>query len=216
MELHRLKEMQSNYDNDLFNQLYKDTQGLKRSLVYQIDSRRLGVTPDIIESWFDDKLIFVFNKYYGKVSNDVLKGFIINSLKTFKFRILRKAYHDHTIVSLDDESKLINIIPDPQETSNKETLLSLALSFMKDKLSDNAWLVFELELDTPEYILSRLKNPKTKIPAKLICEYLNLEVNGNAIAFINSLREEIQNCIEEAKGYFTDKLSLLQCIPVTH
>lgn len=210
MELHRLKEMQPNYNQNLFNKLYQETKGLKKSLVYQIDSKRLGVTPDIIESWFDDKLLFVFNKYYGKVTDNVLKGFIINSLKLFKFRILRKAYSEFTVVSLDDESKLINIIPSKEEDSNKETLLSLALSFMQERLSNNAWLLLQLELDTPDFITSRMKNDKTKIPAKLICEYLGLEVNNNAIAFINSLRIDIQNCIEEAKTYFNDKQLQLQ------
>ena len=92
MELHRLKPMEEGYPVELFNKLYKETKYLRKSLTRQIDARRFGVSPDIVESWFDDKFIFVFNKHFKDKNEDVLKGFLINSLRTFKLRILRKAY----------------------------------------------------------------------------------------------------------------------------
>jgi len=206
MELHRLKTMSESYDQVLFNRLYNETKGLRKSLVFQIDARRFNVTQDIIESWFDDKFIFVFNKYYSKVSNEVLKGYIINSLKTFKFRILRKAYSGYTMISIDDTQRLVNIIPDKQEEDNYGEFLELALSFLKTKLSDNAMLVLETEINPPEYILDKVSPTKTKIPAKMLCEYLGLEANNNAITLINSLRKEIKSSVEEARKFFNGKL----------
>ena len=92
MEIHRLKPMKEGYSVQLFNDLYKQTSKLRKKLASQIDYRRYGVTPDIIESWFDDKFIYVFNKHFDNKDTDVLKGFIINSLQVFKYRVLRGAY----------------------------------------------------------------------------------------------------------------------------
>ena len=61
-ELHRLTELKP-YDEDLFNRLYKTCKPLIRGLVRGIDSRRFNVTPDIINSFFWDKFLYVFNKY---------------------------------------------------------------------------------------------------------------------------------------------------------
>jgi len=203
MEIHRLTPMKEGYDTRLFNQIYKDTEALRSLLTYQIDSRRYGVTPDIIKSWFDDKFIFVFNKYYGSMDNGQLKGMIINSLRTFKFRVLRKAYSKNNIyeneISLDDESKLINIIPIESEMSEHSLFLELALTYLKKNLCDDAFLVLEIDLNPPPYIMSRLSTPKTKIPAKLIAEYLELEPNRDSILYINDLRSEINYWVEQAK-----------------
>ena len=77
-ELHRLKPMQEGYDQDLFNRLYKLCKPVIKNLVRQIDARRYNVTPDIIQSQFEDKMLFVFNKYYGKVSEEHLKANIFS------------------------------------------------------------------------------------------------------------------------------------------
>lgn len=206
MEIHRLKEMQSDYDVKLFNKLYKEIQPLRNSLVFQIDSRRYGVTPDIIRSWFDDKFIFVFNKYYGKLPNEVLKGFIINALKTFKFRVLRNAYAKHNLyrdeIHLEDQENLINIIPSEEEINNHDLFMELALAFLEKNISEDAFTILNLELNPPPYILKRIKSTSTKIPSHLLAEYLDLENNSDNIFYINQLRKEINLGIEKAKNYF--------------
>lgn len=206
MEIHRLTTMQPSYDKILFNKIYHETEGLRNSLVFQIDARRYGVTSDIIKSWFDDKFIFVFNKYYGKIDNNVLKGYIINSLKTFKYRVLRNAYTKNNIyndsIHIEDHENLVNIIPVDDDSDSKKELLNLALSFLKKRLSKEAYTVLDIELNPPPYIATKLKSLNTKIPAKLIAEYLDLEVDSNSIAYINGLRKEISNIIGKAKIYF--------------
>ncbi len=205
MEIHRLKPMKGGYDQKLFNQLYKDTEALRNLLTYQIDARRYGVTPDIIKSWFDDKFIFVFNKYYGDITNDQLKGRIINSLKTFKFRMLRSAYAKYNInnhqVQLEGEKELINIIPLEDEVSNHELFLEMALKYLKKNLCDDAFLVLELDLNPPPFIMNRV-SVNTKIPAKLIAEYLDLEPNRDSISYIRDLRSEVDYWTSEAKDHF--------------
>lgn len=208
MEIHRLIPMKTGYDELLFNKLYKETEALRNLLTYQIDHRRYGVTSDIIKSWFDDKFIFVFNKYYGDIEEGQLKGRIINALRTFKFRMLRKAYSKYNIynniIRLEGENKLINIIPLKEEISEHEIFLELALKYLKKNLCDDAFLILELELNPPPYILNNLKSYKTKIPAKLIAEYLELEPTRDSSLYITDLRSEIHYQTEQAKEYFKD------------
>ena len=207
MELHRLKTMNPEYDSKLFNQLYKDTELLRKSLANQIDCRRYGVTRDIILSWFDDKFIFVFNKHCIDKDPEVLKGFIINSLQLFKNRILRKAYsreadlHTSTF-ELDGESELINIIPIENEMYCEDLFLQLALSFMKEKLSDDAYFLFNLELNPPPYIINKISNAQAKVPSRVFAEYMDLGINNKAIKYINQLRKEIRICTTMAKEHF--------------
>lgn len=208
MELHRLLPMNDGYDKELFNRLYKETSDLRSYLTYQIDSRRYGVTPDIVKSWFDDKFIFVFNKYHNQLDNDLLKGYIINALKTFRFRVLRKAYGKYNIynneVALEGESHLINIIPIEEENTSHQIFLELALTYLKKNLCDDAFLVLELDLNPPSYITQKLITPKTKIPAKLIAEYLDLEINHDSITYINDLRKEASYWITQAREHFAN------------
>ena len=218
MEIHRLTQMKEGYLVDLFNKLYKETESLRRSLSFQIDHRRYGVTQDIIKSWFDDKFIFVFNKHFQDKEPDILKGFLINSLRTFKMRILRKAYNGEgefygSCVTLDGEYDLINIIPDTDKGDNESVFYNLAMEFMKKKLSDNAYLLFQIQIDPPPYIMSRVENCNSRIPNKLIAEFLNIDNDlDEADRYIKSLKKEINNAIKSAKEYFNNTTLALPTI----
>ena len=218
MEIHRLTQMKEGYPVDLFNKLYKETESLRRSLSFQIDHRRYGVTQDIIKSWFDDKFIFVFNKHFQDKEPDILKWFLINSLRTFKMRILRKAYNGEgefygSCVTLDGEYDLINIIPDTDKGDNESVFYNLAMEFMKKKLSDNAYLLFQIQIDPPPYIMSRVENCNSRIPNKLIAEFLNIDNDlDEADRYIKSLKKEINNAIKSAKEYFNNTTLALPTI----
>ena len=207
MEIHRLTPMKDNYPVDLFNKLYKETESLRRSLSYQIDHRRYGVTQDVIKSWFDDKFILVFNKYFTEKEPEILKGYLINSLRTFKMRILRKAYNCEgeffsSCVTLDGEYDLINIIPDTDTENNTSVFYNMTVDFMKNKLSDNAYLLFQIQIDPPPFIINRLEKSNYRIPDKLICEFLNIDITPEADKYISSLKKEINNAIKSAKEHF--------------
>lgn len=207
MEIHRLVTMKEGYPEDLFNKLYKETEGLRRTLSYQIDHRRYGVSPDIIKSYFDDKFIFVFNKHFDQYDEDVLKGFIINSLRTFKLRMLRKAYNIEgeffgSCVTIDGEFDIINIIPEQKSPDNPDLLYELTLEYMRNKLSDNAYMLFQIQFDPPPYIMNRLQNSNSRIPNKLVADYLNIEYGPEAEKYIKNMKREINNAIKSAKEYF--------------
>ena len=207
MEIHRLQTMKENYPEELFNQIYYQTKQLRKKLASQIDHRRYGVSPDIIESWFDDKFIYVFNKHFDNKDPDVLKGFIINSLAMFKYRVLRKAYSKEgeyysNMVELEGESNLINFIPDVNQADNESIFKDLALSFMRDKLSDDAFTLLQIQLNPPPYILNRLVKHNSSIPSDLIAEFLGLSLCNKTKKYISALRKEIKLQTEMAKEYF--------------
>jgi len=209
MEIHRLKPMKEGYSVQLFNDLYKQTSKLRKKLASQIDYRRYGVTPDIIESWFDDKFIYVFNKHFDNKDTDVLKGFIINSLQVFKYRVLRGAYskeaeYHSNLITLDGEQDLINIIPDNSQISNGDLFLDLVTEFMKDRLSADAYLVFQIELNPPPFILSKLPKSNSRIPNDLLSKFLDLPICNKNKKYLSSLRKEIAIQTEIAKEYFSN------------
>lgn len=82
-EIHRLKPMKS-YDNKVFMKMYNLCKPVIKNLVYHIDYRRFNLTQDIIESYFWDKMLYVFNKYYDSSTEEHLKARILASLSTYK------------------------------------------------------------------------------------------------------------------------------------
>lgn len=204
METHRLTPMKP-YDPKLFNLLYKKTERLRHSLVYGIDHTRFGVTKDEVMSWMDDKFIFAFNKYVDQKPPDILLGYIINSLKMFKMKILRRSYQENNSVNLNSislDDLQLNHIKDEVGEDNYELLLNLAVSFMEKNLSQEAYTLLQLQLNPPLYITSRLKSPASKIPLNLILEYLGLDTTGMNLAIIRDLQEEISNTIKRAQLHF--------------
>ncbi len=192
MENHRLLPMKEGYSLELFEKLYKEITPLKKKLAYEIDHRRYGVTRDIIESWFDDKFIFVFNKHFNNLEEGHLKGTLINSLKTFK------VFYSNT-VDLEGESMLINYIADKEDITTGELFLDIATEFMKKELSDNAFMLLNLQLNPPPFILNRITKSNSNIPIYLILEYFGLDNIAKNIKMIRNLRKEINNAIEKAK-----------------
>lgn len=208
MEIHRLKPMKPDFPTGLFNQLYKETEQLRRTLVYQIDSRRYGVTKDIVHSWFDDKFLFVFNKHFEDMDKDILKGTLINSLMNFKMRVLRKAYSvegefHNSSVSLDGEFDLINTIKTEDEITNGNG--KLLDDYMRANLSDNAYMLFRIQMDIPPYILNRLTNINSRITNDLLIEYLDINKGSyeKSIKYIKNLKTEINKSIKAAKEHFS-------------
>jgi hypothetical protein len=211
MELHRLQPF--NYESEVFNKIYKETEPLRKKLAGQINTRLFGVSYDIVLSWFDDKFLHAYSKYYEKHpdgSEGNLKGYIINSLQIFKLRVLRKAYQEgiyHDMVTIDD-NPMINYLPDKNDLEEGEVFLERALGFLKSNLSDIAYSILQLELNPPPYIMVRMDDPKKKIPIPLMLEFLNIPESPENIRLIQLVRREIKNGIVKAKSHFLNKLEL--------
>lgn len=211
MEVHRLQPMKEGYSPELFNRIYQETAPLRKKLSSQIDPRYYGVSRDIIDSWFDDKFIFVFNKYFEEKEPDLLKGYIISALQVFKYRILRKAYSKEgnfysTNVRLEGETELINILPDTSLQTTDQVFYNLALSFMEEKLSENAFILLQAQITPPPYILNRIEPGQSRIPPLLLAEFLGIDMGDDHSTerYIKNLRREINKAIKEAKEYFSN------------
>ena len=203
-ELHRLKEM-GEYNTAMFNRLYRKLKPLVRKLSYCVDARRYNVSPDIIQSYFWDKFLYVFNRYQSEYDENRLKATLISSLTTFKNRLLRKAYSEQSeyyqsLVSLDelfDDSK--EDIIDDDDTKLVKERYDKVDKYLRDNLSPDAYLLFGIQLDPPPYIRSRMKTDDSKISIMMILDFLNLKRTKSNANYISSLRKEIEFYKERAR-----------------
>lgn len=190
-ELHRLKPMQE-YDEATFNRLYKVCKPVIRNLTRQIDYKRFNLTPDIIQSYFWDKMLFVFNKYYGECTEEHLKARILASLSTFKNKLLRSAYgeqaeYNQSLFKLDDlfdnDKELED---DTEEEKAKSEMLDMMYAYMKDKLSPDAYLLFEVLITPPPFIKERLEN-STRITNIMLIEFFEMPKTNESMRYIWNL-----------------------------
>lgn len=203
-ELHRLKTMQENYDQQMFLRLYKVCKPVIRNLTKQIDYKRYNLTPDIISSYFWDKMLYVFNKYYGTCSEEHLKARILASLSTFKNKLLRSAYgeqaeYNQSLFKLDDlfdnDKELED---DSEEEKAKSEMLEMMYDYMKEHLSIDAYMVFEVLLTPPPYIKERIKD-NGRITNLLLVEFFDMPKTNSSVKYISELRSDIQYWEDRAK-----------------
>lgn len=203
-ELHRLKTMQENYDQQMFLRLYKVCKPVIRNLTKQIDYKRYNLTPDIISSYFWDKMLYVFNKYYGTCSEEHLKARILASLSTFKNKLLRSAYgeqaeYNQALFKLDDlfdnDKELED---DSEEEKAKSEMLDMMYNYMKEHLSMDAYMIFEVLLTPPPYIKERVKD-NGRITNLLLVEFFDMPKTNSSVKYISELRSDIQYWEDRAK-----------------
>lgn len=202
-ELHRLQPMREDYDVELFNKLYKVCKPVIRRLSKQIDCKRFDLTEDIISSYFWDKMLFVFNRYYGTCSDEHLKAKILASLSTFKNKLLRSAYSEQAsynqnlskLEDLFDDSK--ELVDDTESEKTKQEMIDKMYKYMKDHLSVDAYLVFETLMTPPPFIQERVK-ASGHVTHLLLVEFFDLPRNKNSVRFISELRSDIQYWQERA------------------
>lgn len=209
-EVHRLKELPENYDVDLFNSYYKSMTPLIRNLVRHIDPKRFNITKDILQSYFYDKLLYVFTKYYDLADSnpEKFKATIISSLSTLKYRILRNAYCNTSVEfnlqthSFEDcfEDSRKDDIPDLDEAeAQKQEKIEEVYEFMRNQVSKDAYLLFQIGLNPPAFIKERLRTENAIIPVSIILEFFELPKTNLFIRYISDLRNEIKSAIESAK-----------------
>lgn len=203
-EIHRLKPMQEGYDERLFIKLYKLCKPVIKNLVRGIDVRRYNVSSDIISSQFYDKMLYVFNKYYGKVDEEHLKANILRALSTYKNHLLKYAYNDkaefnQSLRSLEDlfDNDKEDYLDDNSETQAREEMLVLVNEYMKKNLSSDALLVWECITTPPPYIEENANFGK--ITNILLAEFFNLPRTRSSVKYIGELKEDIHYWIDRAR-----------------
>lgn len=203
-EIHRLKEMDS-YDEVLFNKLFKNMKPLVKKLARGIDARRFNVTTDIIQSYFYDKFIYVFNKYQSEYSEERLKATLLSSLCTFKNRLLKNAYgelaeYNQSLSKLEDlydDSK--EWVDDSEDDLIREEQFQILYNYMRKNLSLDAYLLFQIQMDPPPFIRARLKTDNSRIPIILLLDFFDLPRTKTNYDNISEYRHDIDYWLEKAK-----------------
>lgn len=202
-ELHRLTELKP-YDQDLFNRMYKTCKPLIRRLTKGVDSRRFNVSQDIIQSYFWDKFLYVFNKYQDKYDEERLKATILSSLQTFKSKLLRNAYtkqaeFNQELTSLEnlfDNNK--ELLDDSEESRIKEEQSIEFHKYMKEHLTQDEYLVMQIQLDPPKWFEDKIKESHGKLSILHLINYFELPRDKTSINFFSRIRKNIQKTLEQA------------------
>lgn len=214
-ELHRLKTF-VNYDIEEFNKLYRELSPLLHYLSSQVNTKNFNVGKDIIRSYFEDKFLYVFNKYQGKYDYKKLKNVLIKSLKIFKNKLLTRAYSEEAEFNLNTtrfEDLVYDRVPDKsdEEDSAKEEIdfedvseepnenLEKALKYIKDHLTEDEYLIFTTEMNLPEFFQKRIKMSHGKLTAAHFIEFFDLPANRKSREIITRIRKHIKEVIAEAK-----------------
>ena len=189
MEEHRLKVMNEDYNQELFNKLFKETSKLRNKLASEISLARFpGMELKDIKSWFEIKFLYTYQKYQPLYNDrpNILLGNIIKSLQLFKCRILRHAY-GKDIDSILGTFSLDNCIEQQDWVEEKdvwysEELLKTVYEDLKHELSQEAYNILMAQIYPPDYILDRITvKQKNNIPSRLLAEYF--EVSQDDIAY---------------------------------
>lgn len=206
-EIHRIKEF-TDYNRDQFEKLYKLCRPLVRNLSRSIDSRRFNVSQDIIQSYFWDKFLYVYNKYQHKYDEERLKATLLTSLQVFKNKLLRNAYtkqaeFNRELTSLDilfDNNK--EYLDDTEDTEYKQELSDRFNQFMMDNLTPDEYLVFRIELDPPPFFTERIIQSHGKLSILHLVDFFELPRNGKSQTILTNMRKHIKETLEKAKKEF--------------
>lgn len=206
-EIHRIKRF-TDYNRDQFEKLYKLCRPLVRNLSRSIDSRRFNVSQDIIQSYFWDKFLYVYNKYQHKYDEERLKATLLTSLQVFKNKLLRNAYtkqaeFNRELTSLDilfDNNK--EYLDDTEDTEYKQELSDRFNQFMMDNLTPDEYLVFRIELDPPPFFTERIIQSHGKLSILHLVDFFELPRNGKSQTILTNMRKHIKETLEKAKKEF--------------
>lgn len=206
-ELHRLKEFQ-HVDEHVFNKMYKICKPLINKLARSIDCRRYNVSPDIIQSYFWDKFMYVYNKYQDEYDEERLKATLISSIRTFKNKLLRNAYTKQA--EFNQELTSFEQVfeagreweDDTEETEYKEDLSLRFNEYLRSKLTPDEYLIFRTELEPPQFIQDKRIESHGKISVLTLIDFFELPRTKKSATLISEMRRNIKRVLEEAKTEF--------------
>lgn len=204
-ELHRLTEF-THYDPKQFERVYKKCKPLMRKLVKQIDARRYNVTSDVIFSYFEDKFLYVYNKYQDVYDEERLKATILSALSIFKNKLLRAAYSQQAefnqeLDSFEDiHESGREWVDDTEEVEAREDIHERFHQYMKDHLTPDEYLVFVTQLDPPPYIKERMI--QGRVTVEHLIDFFGLPRNKRSVNMITDYRHHIKEVLDQAEKEF--------------
>lgn len=211
-ELHRIKPLEK-YDEKIFAKFYKLCKPVIKNLVKQIDCRRYNVSRDVINSYFWDKMLFLFNRYYEESEGNVefLKAHILRGLSTYKYHLLQEAYSERaeyfqSLTSLDelyDNNK--EDVTMEEDGAYKEELLKTLYDYMNKHLSPDAILIFECLMTPTAFLLEKTDNGRIRITNSMLAEFFDLPKAKTSIQYISDLRHDVEYWERRAMKELTHK-----------
>lgn len=211
-ELHRIRPLEK-YDEKMFDKLYKLCKPVIKNLVKQIDCRRYNVSNDVINSYFWDKMLFLFNRYYEESEGNVefLKAHILRGLSTYKYHLLQEAYSERaeyfqSLTSLDelyDNNK--EDVTMEEDGAYKEELLKTLYDYMNKHLSPDAILIFECLMTPTAFLLEKTDNGRIRITNSMLAEFFDLPKAKTSIQYISDLRHDVEYWERRAMKELTHK-----------
>lgn len=87
---------------------------------------------------------------------------------------------------------------DDEEVKAKEEMLELLYKYMKEKLSPDAYMVFEVLLTPPPYIKERIKDGE-RITNIMLVEFFDMPRTKKSVKYIGELKQDILYWEEKAK-----------------
>lgn len=217
-ELHRLKTF-VNYDPESFNRLYSELKPLIKYLASQVNTRNLNVSRDIICSYFEDKFLYVYNKYQAEYEYDKLKSTLIKSLKIFKNKLLTRAYSEEANFNLNttrfedliydqvsgednpEDGERENPIDLEDISEDSDDILDKALRYIKNTLTEDEYLIFTIEMNPPEFFKKRIKKSHGKLTAAHFIEFFELPANRKSKEVITRIRKHIKEVVKSARNH---------------
>lgn len=200
-ELNRIKEVRE-YDEKQFNDLYKIVMPYIKRLSYNIDERRLNITKDLVQSYFLDKFLYIYNKYHEVYEFEQLKANILAGLKRYSYRLMREGYtqrsqFNQSLVSFEDlfDDSKEDIIDDP----NSEFHLELIREFMKVRLTPDEYLIWRVVIDPPHFFFERMKKSKGKLSISHLMDFFEFPRNRASYKYFSNVLSKINDTQEEAK-----------------
>lgn len=202
-ELNRIKKI-DDYNVSEFNQLYELVLPYIKRLSRNIDARRLNVSRDLIESYFIDKFLFIFNKYHKIYEYEQLKANILTGLKKYSYRLMRNGYTQRSefnqqLVSFEDlfdENK--EDIAFLEEDSDLEILSKDLHKFMSKKLTPDEMLVWKVTLDPPPFILILMKKSRGKLSISHLIDFFEFPRDRASYKHFSLMLKKFKALKEEA------------------
>lgn len=206
-EIHRIKEF-TDYNREQFERLHRLCKPLVRNLSRSIDARRFNVSPDIIQSYFWDKFLYVYNKYQDRYDDERLKATLLASLQIFKNKLLRNAYtkqaaFNQELTSLDilfDNNK--EYLDDTEDTEYKQELSDRFNRYLMDHLTPDEYLVFRTELDPPPFFTNRIIKSHGKLSILHLIDFFELPRNNKSQTLLTNMRKHIKEVLKNAREEF--------------
>lgn len=202
-EIHRLGNFE-NVDEKQFNRLYQICQPIIKKLSYGIDTRKYGVSRDILQSYFTDKFMYVYLKYREEYDEERLKFTLIKSLTQFRNKLLRAAYTQQGEFN-SDLSSFEDLFEggkewedDTEESEYKEELSRKFHEFMKAHLTGDEYLLFVTQLNPPPFLEERMKESHGRISVLALVEFFDLPKTIKSQDLISEMRQHIQEALSLA------------------